>query len=323
MRRIAILVLCLALILPSAAFAIVKNNARDYIPAPPGTFAILTYYEHVAAQDFFRHGTKIDRDLGLTQNVGLLRPIVWFETPKIGPIGPILMDANFILPFESVSSNGTNAAGAAVNRNAAGFGDLLWIDTFWFVRNNEKKFYLAFTTIFSFPTGNFSRTRAINLGGNRFFFNEQLALVKGWEVIPGHNLYLEGIIQGQFYTNATAQANPGGIVSNSNFGTVTQSPELAPEAHISYDLTKTMFVAFDYYGQFLSRQSFNGHDLHNPVSTNTIGGTFAYSFAPGYQLMLQYTGDVAVQNGPQNNIFLARFLWATDFKSLRGAVGAP
>ena len=35
MRRIAILVLCLALILPSAALALVANNARDYIPAPP------------------------------------------------------------------------------------------------------------------------------------------------------------------------------------------------------------------------------------------------------------------------------------------------
>ena len=81
MRRIAILVLCLALILPSAAFAIVKNNARDYIPAPPGTFAILTYYEFVSAQDAFRHGTKIDRNAGLTENVGLLRPIDPGSTP--------------------------------------------------------------------------------------------------------------------------------------------------------------------------------------------------------------------------------------------------
>ena len=314
MRRIAILVLCLALILPSAAFAIVKNNARDYIPAPPGTLAILTYYEFVSAQDVFRHGTKIDRNAGLTENVGLLRPIIWFDA------GPILMDANFILPFASVSSNSTNAAGAAVNRNATGFGDFIWINTFWFVHNNEKKLYVGFTPIFIFPTGNFSRTRALNLGSNRFSFNEQLAIAKGWEVIPGHNLYVEGIVQGQFFTNATGAANPGGIASTSNFGSLGQSPELAPEAHISYDLTKTMFVAFDYYGQFLSKQSFNGHDLHNPVSTNTLGGTFAYSFAPGYQLMLQYTGDVAVQNGTQNNTFLARFLWATDFKALRAAV---
>ena len=262
----------------------------------------------------FARNRKIDRNAGLTENVGLLRPIIWFD------VGPIVMDVNFIVPFASVSLNTTNAAGAALNRNATGFGDFIWINTFWFVHNDEKKFYVGFTPIFIFPTGAYSKTRALNLGGNRFSFNQQLALVKGFEVIPGHNLYLEGIVQSQFYTNNQSSANPGGTTSTANSGSLGQSPELAPEAHISYDLTKTMFVAVDYYGQFLSKQSFNGHDLHNPLSTNTIGLSFAYSFAPGYQLMLQYKGDVAVQNGPQTNTFLARFLWATDFKALRAAV---
>ena len=57
--------------------------------------------------------------------------------------------------------------------------------------------------------------------------------------------------------------------------------------------------------------------LRNSQATSTIGGTLAYSFAPGFQLMLQYKGDVAVNSGTQNNTILARFLWATDLKSLR------
>ncbi len=35
--------------------------------------------------------------------------------------------------------------------------------------------------------------------------------------------------------------------------------------------------------------------------------------------MLQYRGDVSVENGPRLHIFLARFLWATDTASLTGA----
>ena len=49
-----------------------------------------------------------------------------------------------------------------------------------------------------------------------------------------------------------------------------------------------------------------------------MGLTLAYSFAPGYQLALQYKSDVGIRSGTQNNVILARFLWATDLKGLFG-----
>ncbi len=53
---------CLALLLAGSAMLLptrarADNNARDYIPAPAGTLAILTYYEHVSAQNFWSRGS--------------------------------------------------------------------------------------------------------------------------------------------------------------------------------------------------------------------------------------------------------------------------
>ena len=256
------------------------------------------------------------RDLGLTEHVGLFRPI-YFTDFNIGSWN-IVIDPNFIIPFgtASVSVGPGNLPGAtSFNTSSTGFGDFIGITTFWFIHNDEKKFYTGFTPIFIAPTGTYSRSRLLNVGANRWSFDAQGFIVKGFQIMPEHFLYFEGQVHGQFYTNNT---NAAGV--NGRVGTLSQDPELNVEAHISYDLTKTMFASVDYFGSFLSNQKFNGVSLNNELATNTIGVTMAYSFAPGYQLMLNYRGDVSVKNGTQTNTFLVRFLWATDFKALTGAL---
>jgi hypothetical protein len=311
-RLIAILLLGLVLALPCAASAAVFNNARDYIPAPPDTLVFMTYYQHTSAQYAFVNGHKVTNDLGLTENVGLFRPFYFAK------LGPFIIDPNVIIPFGSASINSGSGA-TSFNTTSSGLGDPLWICTFWLWHKDQTKTYAGVTPIMITPLGTYNSNKALNLGANRWSWNIQGFFVKGWEIIPGHNLYVETEVMGQFYTDNYDALNPGFVLKRRH-GRLSQDPEIDCEGHLSYDITKTVFAAVDYYGAFLGRTKFDSISLRNSQATSTIGGTLAYSFAPGFQLMLQYKGDVSVNSGTQNNTILARFLWATDLKSLQRAV---
>jgi hypothetical protein len=304
-RAFIIIAVCLSLILPAVVQGAVFNMARDYIPAPPGTFATLLYYKHISADNAFARGKKVSNDVGLSGNVGLFRPVYWLEA------GPLIIDPQFIIPFGGLSIDSGSGLNS-FNTSSSGFGDSYWFATFWFLHNNKTKTYIGFTPIFIAPTGTYTRSKALNLGSNRWSFDEQLGIVQGVEVIPGHNLYGEIQFHGQFYTNNNDFTSAG--------LTLSTAPEFDLEAHVSYDITKAMWASLDFYGVWGAQNKVNGLSQHDALSTQTIGGTLAYSFAPGYQLALQYTGDVGVRSGTQNNTVMVRFLWATDLKGLMSSV---
>lgn len=305
-RAFIIIAVCLSLILPAVVQGAVFNMARDYIPAPPGTFATMLYYKHISADNSYSRGKKISNDVGLSGNIGMLRPIYWLEA------GPLIIDPQFIIPFGGLSISTDNFPGVGhLDTNSSGFGDSLWFATFWFVHNNKTKTYIGFTPIFIAPTGTYNRSKALNLGSNRWSFDEQLGIVQGVEVIPGHNLYAEIQFHAQFYTDNT-DFTAAGL-------TLSTAPEFDLESHLSYDITKSCWASVDFYSAWGAKNSVNGVSQNDALSTQTIGGTLAYSFAPGFQLALQYTTDIAVRNGTQNNTVLVRFLWATDLKGLFGS----
>lgn len=299
---LGLLISGITLLLPGRALA--DNNARDYIPAPPGVLAILTYYEHVSADRLNFKGNKVTGNLGLSENIGIFRPIYYCNIPAIGPIGPIRIAPQAVIPFGQASFDGD----AFSNVSSSGFAPPFFLSQFWFINNPKTKTYLGFAPFFFLPIGNYTSTRPINLGQNRWQFRQELNFTKGFEVIPGHFAYAEVTVAGQEFTN-----------NNDYFGqTLSQSPEFDLESHLSYDITQKVFAAVDYYGHFLGSQTVAGVDLNNPINSNSIGGTLAFSFAPGFQLMLQYRGDVSVDSGPKTSTILVRFLWATDLNSLMG-----
>jgi hypothetical protein len=302
MKQLISILLCLMLLGPGLAQA--DNLARDYIPAPPGTLAILMYYQHISSNSFYRQGRLVNSDLGLSGNIGLFRPVYWLEA------GPLIIDPQFIIPFGNLDLKG--------GPSSSGLGDPIWFATFWFVHNHDTKTYVGFTPFFFTPLGTYQREKgAINLGENRWRFREEFAVVQGVEVISGHNAYFEIQLGVDLFTKNTDFLNPG-FATKPQYGSLSQQPIFNVESHISYDLTKTVWASMDYYGHFFGKQKYEGISLGNELNNHRLGGTLAFSFAPGYQLLLQYSGDVAVENGPKGQYFMARFLWATDIGSLTG-----
>ena len=318
--RIVAVCVCLALLLTGIALllpgrALADNNARDYIPAPPGILATLVYYQHVSAQNFYVRGsTGINHggtnDLGFTANVGILRMIYYCDIPT--PFGPLRAAPQFLIPFGETDLSGALNQGNSIS--ATGFAAPIIASQFWFIHDDKSKTYLGFTPFVFFNTGQYNNYKqviptGINLGSNRWQFREELNFTKGFAVIPGHNAYLEVTLGSDQFTD------------NTNFTgaklTLTQRPTFNVESHASYDITKTVFGSLDFYGHYGGSYTVAGTTIGS-IGESALGASLAYSFAPGFQLMLQYRGDVAIANGPQANIFMARFLWATDLNSLLG-----
>lgn len=290
----------IALLLPGRAMA--DNHARDYIPAPAGTLAVITYFFHVSGNRYMVQGKKVSGNLGLSENIAMFRPI-YYTNLNIGDLS-IRVSPQCVIPFGQANFDGD----IFNNVSSSGFGAPFFLSQFWIINHPETNTYLAFTPFFFLPIGNYNSTRPINLGQNRWQFHQELNFTQGFEVIPGHFAYAEVTLSGTEYTS-----------NDDYFGqTLSQSPEFDLESHLSYDLTKTVFAAVDYYGHFLGSQTIAGVNLNNPINSNSIGGTLAYSFSPGFQLLLQYKSDVSVENGPKTSTIMLRFLWATDLNSLIG-----
>lgn len=307
---LALLLTGSAMLLPSPAGA--DNNARDYIPAPSGTFAELIYYQHVSAQNFYVRGSTSPAkggtsDLGYTANTGIFRTIYYWDMPT--PWGPMRICPQVLVPFGEASVNG--------GVSSTGLGGPILLSNFWFINNDATKTYFAFSPFFFLKAGQYDASKgSVNIGNNRWGFRQEINFTKGFEVIPGHFAYGEVTLGIDEFTNNTD--------FGSNHQTLSQRPIFNVEGHLSYDLTKVVFAAVDFYGHY------GGTYEINPIGTtvlgsrvgalgqSAIGATLAYSFAPGFQIMAQYRGDVAVANGTQGNIFLLRFLWATDLNSLLG-----
>ena len=305
-NRLLILIL-LGFTLVTCSVAQADNLARDYIPAPPGTLAIFAYYEHLSASNLYANGNKASSNIDLTGNIGLFRPVYFTQ------IGPFVIDPQCIIPFGSLNLDLNNGMPSS---NSSGFGDPILLATIWFLNDPKSKTWLGFTPYFYIPVGSYDNSKLVNLSENRWHFREELGFVKGWEIIPEHPLYFELQVAGDFYTNNTdVLLNP----ATGATGSMSQSPGLTVESHLSYDVTKLFWASADYYYHYVGKQSVNSTTLANTGGPgSTVGLTLGYNIAPGFQLLFQYKADAYVENGPQTQTALFRFLYLTDLGGLMG-----
>jgi len=315
-RFLVIIALCAAVLLPGAVLA--ENLARDYIPAPDGTFVELIYYQHISAQNFRVGGDIVTHNLGLTGNIGLMRNVYFASLNLWG--WEVMTDWQILVPFGELTLNGGDSS--------SGLGDVFLVSTWWLYNNPKTKTYIGLTPFVFFPTGQYNSEKGVNVGANRFAARVEVNVTQGFEPFPtlwpGHMVYVEGAVGGDFFSsnNKFGAQNVGGPTWIS--GKMTQDPLLNFEAHVSLDLTKSVWLSGDYYGHFMGDQKVNFVPFLPPdfgigsQSQQSAGATMAFAFAPGYQLLLQYRGDFQNRNGAAQNIFLTRFLWATDVGSMLG-----
>lgn len=295
-KGILAVMLCACLCVSAVAHA--DNDARDYIPAPAGTLLSIMYWYHITGDSVNVNGRQAST-IDFTQNLGLWREVYFFN------VGEFIADVQIVVPFGDASLGGTGIS-------SSGIGDPMILGTFWFVNRPESKTWLGFSPYFFLPVGRYNNEQSLNLGGNRWAFRDELVFTQGFEVIPNHNAYFEVTLGGDFFLK-----NDDFFNGTSSGHGLTQDPILNVESHLSYDLTKDWWISADFYSHFGGKQSVDGINLDNSsVNSQTIGGSLAYNVTPNWQVLMQYRGDVNVENGIPAQTFQLRLVYVTDLGKL-------
>jgi hypothetical protein len=272
-------------------------DARDYVAAPPGTDLLLWYYRLGSSHDYYSHGSRASNDIDINSNIGILRYVHYFG------IGPLTAYAQVLQPFGSVSMDGSGVGN--VHTQTSGLGDTIPAAGIFLINNPNSKTYLGFTEYISAPTGNYQNDKALNIGTNRWGFKSELGFSKGFGfgdkwIGKGWNIDLGGAVE--FYTDNTDYS--------SQHSTLSQDPLYTIEAHLSKDISKSLFAAVEYFFHQGAETSVNGVDNDDEVKNHQLQLTTGLNFAPGYQLLVQYKTTLKEENGAKTDTFGVRLMYA-------------
>lgn len=289
-KFLSAVLLFLFLALPNVALA---ANARDYIPAPPGTFLFCAYFKHITANNLYKNGEKVSSDFNLSQNIGIFRPVYYTQ------VGPFTIDPQALILYGDAELDGAAVGGNQYS--ATGFADPVVLATLWFVNDPKKKLWVGFTPYVTLPVGEYDRMRVLNLSGNRWVIKPEVGLVKGF----GEKFYLDLIVNGEFYTD------------NDDYGSallptrLEQDPTVGFETHLSYDITKQWFISLDYYYAYGGETKVAGVQQNDTQSNHGLGLSLFWGIGSNNQLMVEYRDDFSVRSGPGTNQLTLR--WAYFF----------
>ena len=159
----------------------------------------------------------------------------------------------------------------------------------------------------TFPTGDYSSDRIVNIGSNRFAFRAGLptTINLGPNWAPGNRTLLEIIPSVNIYTSNNSPPLP-----NSPFGSsfTSQNPLFTLESHLSTDLGPKAFASLDAYYVNGGATSSNGVGNNNGQSWLGMGGTIGGYLWEGGTLSVSYGGVVAGNDnspsGTQFNLYI-------------------
>lgn len=263
-----------------------ETNARDYLPAPPGTTLMLTYAKHITADSIYKDGER-SGGFNYTNNLGFFR-LVYFNTLFGMPI-----DYQGLLFF-----NNQELDGAAVGGNqfaSSGMMDPVLVSTIWPIANPSTKTWLGFTQFITVPVGEYDEGEVLNPGDNRWAFKEELGFVQG----IGDKMVFELQPSVEFYTDNDDYSG----------GCQEKDPLFQVQVHLSYDITPNFFISGDYTYQNDGETTVAGIEVDDGADAHKLGLSFNYKLSDVTQLLLEYSQIVETENGPDVGIAGARFLY--------------
>jgi len=146
------------------------------------------------------------------------------------------------------------------------------------------------------PTGEYDRTRLINLGNHRWAFKPEVgvAVPKGpWDV----DAYL-----GVWFFTANDDFYPGGLER-------TQDPVVALQGHVSYTFKPRLWLAFD--GTWYSGGSaqVEGGEPVGAVSNSRLGATLSLPVGTRQSFKISYSAGVVVRTGTDFRTIAVGYQW--------------
>lgn len=273
MKRVLLVIglICACLTVASLATADVIDPL-DNMAAPPGTFAMVTYFGHLSLPDI-ADSDGDTTDFGYDQSYAVLRPVYF-----AGKIADTLSyGVNAILPVAHVSIDDGNSD--------TGFGDVGISPFIYLYENAEQQLYISFWEFVFLPTGDYDKNNLVNVGRDTYWFQHQLAF--GW-------------YPGKF-----------GIDLNVNYFMFTESDELEYdeadaleiETVVHYAVTDKLRVGVNAaYWRGMEDAEIEGETIDDSKPENwKLGLNLSYALTETFSAGVRWMHDIESENYPEGD----------------------
>lgn len=252
----------------------VDTQPLDFVPAPDGTTAFLSYSEFGN-----NTGAVINKQhvpANLTSYVDLLRGVHYFD------IGGYTATVSVIEPVGTLQNG---SLGGSPLGHTSGFGDTIFVSALWLVNDPKANRYLTVTGYLTAPTGTYDPFSSLNLGSNRWNGAIQLAGTYGL----GDKFRLEGITDVTVYGDNSQYTGAGGVMS--------QDPTTTAQAWLTYLANDRTNISIGYGAYWGGTERLNGIDLGLNSNKQEIRAAVSYFVTPKVQVLGQINHDFAVGGG--------------------------
>ncbi|WP_050586978.1 transporter [Pseudomonas syringae] len=174
-----------ALTWASNSYAGLDLDMTDFIPAPPGTDAIISYTTFAKRSAYTANGeTKIKRDTKLNSVTEIVRYVHYMD------LGGYTFAPQVLVPFAHLYDG---KIGGASLGDSSGMGDAILAAPLWLLNGEDTKFVVV-PYLFA-PIGSYNSDKSLNVGENRWKFDLQIG---GTQKIAD-NFLLQGSVETMWY----------------------------------------------------------------------------------------------------------------------------
>ena len=264
------------------------DGPRMYWNAPVGTNILQTYYWTVNGNSVTPEGTQNIAGFDTQIDIGILGYNRIFDLAGHTMILTGVMTAGNL-------SGSLNKEMDTIVRSSRGLGDMylqavvnlfgapaLSPEAF---ANYKQSTLLSLLVGVTAPMGDYQADRLLNMGANRWNLRVGLPFVQtlgDW--IPGEITTLELLPSVWFYGDNSDYTGMGLRLE--------QDPLVTLEAHVTHDITTTLFASLDYFIQRVGDAYVEGIQTGEAHISDSLGVTFGYMINAQMQFQLRYASTL-------------------------------
>ena len=264
----------LALLFGSASALALDVEPGTYTAQPAGNNALGLFYVHAERDARYANGNKLP---GHTSLIGDSVQAKYLHYLKAGDL---TVAPGFILACGRSRAGGSLAALG----EAHGCADPIVGAIFWLDNRPEEKRYFGITPYLSVPVGQYDKTRALNLGENRW----KGGINSGISLPLGERAMLDLVGDLQWFG-----------ANDEYLGTrrLEQAPLANIQLHLRYPLGPNLRLAASYLHDWGGATSINGIAQHDEKNQGRFRLGIGRSLGPQRFIQVDLGGDTKVENG--------------------------
>lgn len=252
---------------------------NDIVAPPPDITVATISYVNSQNNSFYLNGLKLSGTPDLENNAALLRLARTYTIASLPAVTYIQVGAS------TLSTDGSLAR----YPSSKGMTDTTITTAIWPYADHVKRRYLGLAAYLSLPTGEYSNTKPLNVGSNRYSQALQI----------GYQQAITGSLDAAMAFDTTwfgANSQCAATCNSLRNVQLTQKPLYSAQLGPIYRLNQTYTVAATYVYSSGAESAFNGIEQNNTVVTQRyfVSAVANYHFG---RVTLQYGNDLATMNG--------------------------